>query len=46
MKLARAPAMLPFGTGGSDLGCGIGFRGDFTPGQHRIALQPGAGAAG
>jgi hypothetical protein len=28
MKLARAPAMPPFGTGGSDLGCGIGFRGE------------------
>ncbi len=46
MKLTRAPAMPPFGTGGSDLGCGIGFHGDLALGQHRIALQPAeAGAA-
>jgi hypothetical protein len=43
MKLTRAPAMPPIGTGGSDIGCGIGFHGDVALGQHRVAPQPAGG---
>jgi hypothetical protein len=35
-----SPGDAAFGTGGSDLGCGIGFHDDLALGQHRIALQP------
>ena len=43
IALRRAASV---GTGGSDLGCGIGFHGDLVLGQHRIALRPAeAGAA-
>jgi hypothetical protein len=38
MKLTRAPAMPPFGTRGSDLGCGTCFHRDLALGQHCIAL--------
>jgi hypothetical protein len=30
----------PFGTGGSDLGCGIGFRGDVALGQRHSSSRP------